>query len=50
MESQNTDWFKELYRNSFSQSHNLSLSGGNETTRYYFSFSYTNNKGAEKRC
>ena len=26
----------------------MSLSGGNETTRYYFSFSYTNNKGAEK--
>ena len=48
MESQNTDWFKELYRNSFSQSHNLSLSGGNETTRYYFSFGYTNSKGAEK--
>ena len=26
----------------------MSLSGGNETTRYYFSFGYTNSKGAEK--
>ena len=47
MESANTDWFKELYRNSFSHTHNLSLSGGNQGTRYYFSMGYTSNRGSE---
>ncbi len=48
MESNNTDWFGELYRNSFSQTHNASLSGGTSNTRYYASVSYNNDKGAEK--
>ncbi len=48
MEGRNTDWFKALFRNSFSQSHDISLSGGNENTRYYFSFGYSNNKGTER--
>lgn len=48
MEGRNTDWFKALFRDSFSQSHDISLSGGNENTRYYFSFGYANNKGAER--
>ncbi|SKB71883.1 TonB-linked outer membrane protein, SusC/RagA family [Salegentibacter holothuriorum] len=34
----NTDWFDELYKDfSFSQEHNLSLSGGSESTTYYTS-------------
>lgn len=48
MESENADWFKALYRNSFSQSHDISISGGNEGTRYYFSFGYTSSKGSER--
>lgn len=48
LESQNTDWFGALFRDSFSQSHDISLSGGNENTRYYFSFGYSSNKGAER--
>lgn len=48
MESNNTDWFGLLYRNSFSQTHNASLSGGTSNTRYYASVSYTNDKGAER--
>ncbi|MCB6971588.1 MULTISPECIES: SusC/RagA family TonB-linked outer membrane protein [Butyricimonas] len=48
MEGRNTDWFGALFRNSFSQSHDISLSGGNENTRYYFSFGYSSNKGTER--
>ncbi len=33
----NTDWLKEHFGNSFSQEHNLSVSGGNAKTKYYFS-------------
>lgn len=33
----NTDWLKEHFGNSFSQEHNLSVSGGSGKTRYYFS-------------
>lgn len=48
MEANNTDWFGELYRNSFSQTHNVSLSGGTSSTRYYTSVSYTGDNGAER--
>ena len=30
LEKTNTDWFKLLTRNSFSQNHNLSMSGGSQ--------------------
>ncbi|HEX3006482.1 MAG TPA: SusC/RagA family TonB-linked outer membrane protein, partial [Bacteroidales bacterium] len=34
----NVDWYDALYRNySFAQEHNLSATGGNERTQYYFS-------------
>ena len=36
----NTDWYDILFRNSFTHAHSLSLSGGNEGTRYYTSFGY----------
>jgi len=48
MEANNTDWFGELYRTAFSQTHSVSLSGGNEGTRYYFSLGYNDEKGAER--
>lgn len=44
-----TDWFDELFRNSVSQSHYLSLSGGSDKTNYYVSFGYNNNTGLVKR-
>eukprot|EP01029_Cantina_marsupialis_P027308 TRINITY_DN759_c0_g1_i1.p1 TRINITY_DN759_c0_g1~~TRINITY_DN759_c0_g1_i1.p1 ORF type:complete len:1199 (-),score=125.62 TRINITY_DN759_c0_g1_i1:1617-5213(-) len=47
MEVRNTDWFDILYRNPFSQTHNLSLSGGNDKTTYYFSGGYQNTQGTE---
>lgn len=33
----NTDWFNILFRNSVSQNHTLSLSGGSNKTSYFFS-------------
>lgn len=37
----NTDWFKELLRNSFYQRHNMSIRGGNEQTTYFLSANYS---------
>lgn len=48
MEATNTDWFGELYRTSFSQTHSVSLSGGDAGTRYYFSLGYNDEKGTER--
>lgn len=44
-----TNWFDELFRNSFSQSHNLSLSGGSEKNTYYISLGYSTNNGLVKK-
>jgi TonB-linked SusC/RagA family outer membrane protein len=49
LETRNTDWFKELFRNQFSMNHSLSLGGGNEKTTYYASLQYSDNKGAAKK-
>ncbi|MCK9181075.1 MAG: SusC/RagA family TonB-linked outer membrane protein, partial [Bacteroides sp.] len=42
---QNTDWLDELFRTSFSQTHNISLSGANTNTNYYFSGAYKKANG-----
>ncbi|SFT12749.1 TonB-linked outer membrane protein, SusC/RagA family [Zhouia amylolytica] len=47
LETLNSDWFGELYRNSFSQRHSVSASGGGEKSRYYFSLGYDDQRGAE---
>ncbi|WDF69274.1 TonB-dependent receptor [Sphingobacterium oryzagri] len=39
------DWADVVYRQAFSQNHNLSLSGGTEKTRYYFSAGLTDQDG-----
>ena len=39
-ESVNTDWFKLLMRDSWSQQHTASLSGGSNKSRYYASLGY----------
>jgi TonB-dependent starch-binding outer membrane protein SusC len=41
----NTNWYDEIYRRSISQSHALSISGGNENTTYYFSLGVTEQDG-----
>ena len=45
----NTDWFKELFRNTLSTSHSLSLSGGSEKLTYYVSGGMSTNKGIVKK-
>lgn len=42
METENTDWFDLLTRNSFSHDHNVNISGGSDKIRYYASLGYTN--------
>ncbi len=44
-----TDWFNELFRNSVSHSHYLSLSGGSEKINYYVSGGYAYNNGLVKK-
>lgn len=48
MEATNTDWFGELYHTAFSQTHSISLSGGNNGTRYYFSVGFNDDNGSER--
>ena len=47
LETVNTDWFDLLTRNSVSQSHNLSVSGGTDKYTYNASIGYQDNKGME---
>ena len=47
LETTNTDWFDVLTRNSFSHSHNLSISGGSKKVTYNVSFGYSSNHGTE---
>lgn len=44
-EDVSTDWQDEVLRNAVTQEHNLSLSGGNESTTYRASLSYLDNEG-----
>jgi TonB-linked SusC/RagA family outer membrane protein len=41
----NTNWFDYIYRKGNSFSHNVSLSGGNEGTSYYFAVGYNSQEG-----
>jgi iron complex outermembrane receptor protein len=44
----NTDWQKELQQTAFTQSHNISISSGNEMSGYRSSLLYLNNEGVIK--
>ncbi len=46
--TRNTDWFDILTHNSLSQDHALSVSGGNQATRYYISGGYTDESDVVK--
>ncbi|ERJ57847.1 SusC/RagA family TonB-linked outer membrane protein [Sphingobacterium paucimobilis] len=48
LEEVNTDWFQHLFRNSFSNRQNLSVSGGDEKTTFYVSGSYLNDQATAK--
>lgn len=43
--SQSTDWYDEIFRNSFSMNHHMSLSGGTRNYTYYASLGYTDKSG-----
>jgi TonB-dependent starch-binding outer membrane protein SusC len=42
---QSTDWFDEITETAFTQVHNISMSGGSETTNYRASFNYRDANG-----
>ncbi len=44
-----TDWFEEVLRPARMQSHELSVSGGNEVSTYHLSLGYTNQEGLVKK-
>ena len=46
--TENTDWQDEIYRNSFSQEHNISVSGKTKNMPYRASVGYTNQAGIIK--
>lgn len=41
----NTDWFEEMYKPSFMQQHNASISGGSDKSTYYGSLGYKGQDG-----
>lgn len=47
--SSTTDWFKALFRNSVSTSHNVSVSGGSDKNTFYVSAGMNQNNGIVKR-
>ncbi len=44
----NTDWQDQIFRNAFTQNHNLSLNGGSDNSSYYVSLSLMNQEGVIK--
>jgi TonB-linked SusC/RagA family outer membrane protein len=48
MAAQNTDWFSELFRNSFTHKHTVSISGGSEKVQNRTSFGYNEDNGEAK--
>src|SRR5690606_31976307 len=40
-----TDWLGEIYTNAPTQKHKVSIDGGDEKSKYYFSVSYTDQDG-----
>jgi TonB-dependent starch-binding outer membrane protein SusC len=45
----NTNWYDEVYRQGFSHSHSINISGGSEGTTYYLSAGYTAQQGILKK-
>lgn len=49
MQTRNTDWFKHLFRNSITHTHNINISGGTDKVTYYVSADYRNIEGSAKK-
>ena len=48
LKEMNTDWYDLLFHTSFTQSYNLSVSGGSDRVNYYISAGYNDQKGVAK--
>lgn len=48
MPAGNSDWLHELFGNSFTQEHSISVTGGNEKTQYYLSGNFVDQGGLLK--
>lgn len=48
LETRNMDWFELLYRNAYTQTHNLSVSGGSDKMDFYVSLSYNGENGMDR--
>ena len=48
-EYRNTDWFDQLFENSISMNHSISMSSGTEKAQYYTSFSFMDDPGWYKK-
>lgn len=48
MPAGNSDWLPELFGNSFTQEHSISVTGGNEKTQYYLSGNFVDQGGLLK--
>lgn len=48
IQRRNTDWYKEIFRNTLNNIHNVNVSGGGRNADYYFSVGYNDNLGATK--
>jgi TonB-linked SusC/RagA family outer membrane protein len=47
VQEMNTDWFDALYRNAYTQTHDISISGGGENVDYYISLGYNSEQGQD---
>lgn len=48
LETLNSDWFDELYGDALVQRHAVSVSGGSDNVKYYFSLGYDDQEGDER--
>ncbi len=47
LQEMNTDWFKLLFRNAYTQTHDFSVSGGSKDMDYYVSLGYNSEQGLD---
>lgn len=48
LQTQNTDWFKHLFSNSITHTHNVNISGGTDKIKYYMSAGYYDVEGSAR--
>lgn len=48
LQTRNTNWYKDIFHSSITNTHNLNITGGSSNSRYYFSVGYNKNNGGAK--